>query len=142
MDLSREVRPVGRKPRGDRHTLMPAFPVEHHEWYRRQADARGLLFSEYLCAELARAHGLEVPDYIKDDQLLVQVQELLPLEPPSGLTKRGTVRVPASHFRRYKEMARQQGVSVADYVRRCLAARNGLAPVDLYGGSDLLSQSA
>lgn len=142
MDETKEVGRGGRKPRGDRHTLMPSFPSDHYDWYSRQATASGLLFSEYVCAELAREHGLEVPDYIKDDPALVPVHELLPLPIPSGKKRRGTVRVPASHFRHYKDLAQRHGLPVADYVLRSLAARNGLDPVDLYDGRDLLGKSA
>lgn len=142
MDTATKVVPrPGRPKRGERRAIIPAFPVEHYRWYHDQAHARQLAFSEYACADLAREHGLTVPDYIKDPLVdAPAVPDALPLDELAGETKRATIRVPAAHFEHYRLQAQRQGISLTDYVRRTLARLHRLVPHDdAYEGRDLLS---
>lgn len=143
MDMATKVvpRPGGRPKRGERRAIIPAFPVEHYRWYHDQAHARQLAFSEYACADLAREHGLAVPDYIKDTLVDTPVlADALPLGELVGETKRATIRVPTTHFEHYRREAQRQGISLTDYVRRTLARLHRLVPADdAYEGRDLLS---
>ena len=120
------VRKPGRAPRGDRRTIIATLPVDHVAEYLRQAELRKLALSEYLCAELARDHDLEVPDYIRDvlPQVGDMVVQLPDIQPTSAAGKRVTVRVPSDHHAIYVRDASRQGRSLADYIRGRLAARH------------------
>lgn len=59
---------AGRRPgpdvKGDRSQFTTRMPRDHravYEWAARQA---GLPLGDYLALQLARAHGLDDPDYL------------------------------------------------------------------------------
>lgn len=55
----------GRDPKGDRSQVTLRLPRAHREIYERKAKQVGLPLCDYLALHLARAQGLDDPDYIK-----------------------------------------------------------------------------
>lgn len=104
----------GRKSRGDRKMLLIPVPANTYlDFYRRARD-RGLAISEFVCAELAVKHELEVPNYIQPS---LDIEEpLYPVIPRKNIT----VRVPADHHAVYAHAANARGVSLAEYSRIAL----------------------
>jgi hypothetical protein len=101
----------GRKSRGDRRMFRFAVLETTYLQLLDQARQRGLGLSEYVCAELAVRHGLEVPDYIQP-----ALEMELPYYPPLA-RKTITTRVPVDHHATYVRAAGAQGVSLAEYSR-------------------------
>ncbi|MBB1501557.1 hypothetical protein H5397_08975 [Propioniciclava sp. MC1683] len=135
-------RKTGRTPRGDRKTIIAALPVEHLAEYLRQAELRQLALSEYLCAELARDHDLDVPSYIREvlPEITVFDIRLPDVQANSRLGKRTTIRVPVEHHTVYVRNAGQLGCTLSDYIRARLAARHHFDDADvLVERRDLLS---
>ncbi len=54
----------GRDPKGDRAQITLRVPRTHRDVYEREAKQAGLPLCDYLALRLARAQGLEDPDYI------------------------------------------------------------------------------
>lgn len=54
----------GKPARGPRRQLTVRVPVQHAEIYERRAAEEGLELGGYLAAELARANGLPVPEWV------------------------------------------------------------------------------
>lgn len=119
MEQQTARRPRGRQPRG--HRRMVLIPTTEAFYIRLVEEARtqGIGISEYICAELARHHGLDVPGYIQPS-LAVDVSSM-PIIP----RKNATVRVPEEHHARYQQEADDRGMSLAEYVRRVTAALLG-----------------
>lgn len=121
----------GRRSRGDRRMVLIPMP---ETWYLRFAELSrqaGLGISEYVCAELATKHGLEVPSYIQPS--LVEGANDWPIAPRKNIT----TRVPAEHHARYAIEAEARGVSMAEYARSVLGITEPTAPRE--GLASLLS---
>lgn len=58
----------GAPARGPRRQLTVRVPVQHAEIYERRAAEEGLELGGYLAAELARANGLPVPEWVHPQQ--------------------------------------------------------------------------
>ena len=58
-------RPHGRRSRGDRRMVLIPTSEAFYTRLVEEARGQGIGISEYICAELARHHGLVVPDYIQ-----------------------------------------------------------------------------
>ena len=56
---------AGRRPKPERRQHTVRMPADHYELYAQRAAAVGLDVNEYLVVNLAAAHGLAVPDYIR-----------------------------------------------------------------------------
>lgn len=102
-------------------TTSEAFYVRLVEEARRH----GIGLSEFICAELARHHQLDVPDYIQPTQALdIALPTPLPITPK----EKATVRVPEDHHSRYQAEADRRGMPLAVYARQTMAGILGLEP--------------
>jgi len=54
----------GRPSKGPRTEHTVRIPADHDDRYVHQAGQLGLSYSDYLALVLARAHDLDVPDYV------------------------------------------------------------------------------
>jgi hypothetical protein len=54
----------GRPSKGTRPQHTVRFPAEHYSRYQHNAEELGLSYSDYVTFVLARAHGLDLPEYI------------------------------------------------------------------------------
>lgn len=113
-------RPGGRRSRGRRRMVL--IPTTEAFYVRLVETSRSLNIgiSEYVCAELAHHHGLDVPEYIQPSLAMDVAQT------PIAVRKNATVRVPEAHHARYQAEADARGLSLAEYARRVMAARLGL----------------
>lgn len=54
----------GTPPKGDRSAITVRVPRTHRELYEQTASEEGLPLSDYIGLLLARAHGLDDPEYV------------------------------------------------------------------------------
>ncbi|MBA3019683.1 hypothetical protein [Propionicimonas sp.] len=94
--------------------LFITVPEQTYLDFCERARRRGLGISEYVCAELALKHELEVPTYIQPS--LDVEQPVYPVIPRKNIT----VRVPADHHAKYAHAAKARGISLAEYSRIAL----------------------
>ena len=66
----------GKPARGPRRQVTVRVPVQHYEVYERQAAEAGLEIGGYLVAQLARANGLPVPEWVYPEQDLAEGESL------------------------------------------------------------------
>lgn len=126
--------PRGRRPRGKRHMVLIRVPEASYLQLAEESRRRGLGLSEFVCAELATKHDLEVPGYIQP--VLVEVSpNVWPIAPRKNIT----ARVPAEHHARYSGEAQARGVSLAEYVRSVLGIGEATQPRSRLEEDSLLS---
>lgn len=72
-------RKPGPVPKGDRASLTIRVPRDHQSVYREAAAAEGFgSLNDYIAAQLARLHELDVPEYVNRGRTQQQ-QEVLPV---------------------------------------------------------------
>lgn len=117
------ARPPGRPSRGNRYTFHLRLSLDQWERYFIESRARGLALSDYVCAVLAEAHGLEVPNYIQPkvpDLAVVRMLDQPALDVEARRQPdRICLRIPVEHRLAY--LAQAGDTSLTEYVRDCLA---------------------
>lgn len=70
---------LGRKPKGNRKTMIVRSPVEFVEQLTRAAAAAGYCLSDYVTVCLARSHDYELPAPVPVARPAPEVQQELPI---------------------------------------------------------------
>lgn len=70
----------GTVPKGDRSAITVRVPLAHREVYAQRAREQGYeSLSDYLGAQMALRHNLEVPEYVRRRRPGQDGQESLPI---------------------------------------------------------------
>lgn len=118
--MQKRRRGGGRQPRGERKVLVMSVAEDFYVRLVLAARSQGLALSEYICAETAKYHRFEVPDYIKPAVEPIPSLGLAAEQAPVPRRKTATTRFPVDQFDWYQNAAAARDVSLADYVRTVL----------------------